>query len=162
MSNTLDTETNGEGGQPLDPHIREQLRKTNEWEKEAKEANARMAEMERKMAFTEAGIPASGVGQLFRDAYQGDLSAEAVRAAAESYGILEQSQSEQGGLSPEERAAQQRILGGTGAGGSSAGRDPRDEMLQRIRSATNAHEVMDLVREMENTHPELGRYTSET
>jgi hypothetical protein len=101
---------------------------------------------------------------LFRDAYQGDLSAEAVRAAAESYGILEtqSQQSEQGGLSPEERAAQQRILGGTGAGGSSAGRDPRDEMLQRIRSATNAHEVMDLVREMENTHPELGRYTSET
>lgn len=54
----------------------------------AKEAEARAMEAERRAAFAEAGIPADGVGALFRKAYDGEASVEAIKEAAAAYGIL--------------------------------------------------------------------------
>lgn len=48
----------------------------------ADEAEARAAAAERDLAFTKAGIPDEGVGSYFRKGYDGDLTAEAIKAEA--------------------------------------------------------------------------------
>ncbi|RMH67984.1 MAG: hypothetical protein D6683_17410 [Actinomyces sp.] len=77
------TDEPSEGGDPAG------LRKrAEEALKAAREAEARAAEAERRAAFAEAGIPTEGVGALFRKAYDGEASVEAIREAAAAYGIL--------------------------------------------------------------------------
>jgi hypothetical protein len=60
---------------------------------EAKRAKAELeqvrAEKARDEAFAKAGIPDSPTGKLFRKAYDGAPDAEAIRAAAQEYGVLE-------------------------------------------------------------------------
>lgn len=47
------------------------------------------AEQTRSEAFAKAGIPDSPAGKLFRKAYDGEPTEQAVRAAALEYGVLE-------------------------------------------------------------------------
>lgn len=56
-------------------------------EQKAAEAEARAAELERQLALAEAGVPREGVGALFRKAYDGDLTPEAIKEAMGEYGI---------------------------------------------------------------------------
>lgn len=46
-------------------------------------------EQARTEAFAKAGIPDSPVGNLFRKAYDGEPTEQAIRAAAQEYGVLE-------------------------------------------------------------------------
>lgn len=170
MTDDLD-ETNGANGEPLDPRIREELRKSREHAARADEAEARAIAAERRSVFAEVGIPSAGMGSLFRDAYQGDLSPEAVKAAAEGYGILggAQSDGQQDGLTEAEREAQRRIAGAGSGLPPQPGSDPREVIMQKIREipfhvgddpAQKQEEIMALVRQLENEHPEVGRFTS--
>jgi len=53
------------------------------------EAIAKLAELERREAFRDAGINVSdGVGSYFVKGYDGDLSVEAIRAEAERVGLV--------------------------------------------------------------------------
>lgn len=73
-----------------DPNPVAQLR--DQLEKERKESAAkdeRLAALERKEAFRDAGVDlASPVGQLLLDAWKDDLDPEAIRARAEEVGAL--------------------------------------------------------------------------
>lgn len=155
-----DLETNGEGGEVLDPRIREQLRRTGDLERQTNEANARADAAERKAAFAEVGIPTEGAGKLFRDTYQGDPDPDAVKMAAESYGILGQRSGDAGndGLTEAERLAHQRIAG-AGSGIPPAGSDHMASYAGEMAKATSAEEVMQIVRRAEAEHPEIGRFT---
>jgi len=59
--------------------------------RKATEAETRATAAERRATFAEAGIPTEGVGALFRKAYDGELTIEAMKTAASEYGILETS-----------------------------------------------------------------------
>lgn len=71
----------------LDPNIRAELRKSRMRGKEAEEAKAEAEASKRELEFYKAGIPADGVGELFRTAYTGPMDVEAIKAKAASYGI---------------------------------------------------------------------------
>ena len=43
--------------------------------------------LRRELALTTAGVPNAGTGALFRKAYDGELTSEAINAAMEEYGI---------------------------------------------------------------------------
>jgi len=79
----------------LDPNIRAELRKSKERAKEAAEAKAEAEALRRDLAFTKAGVPETGVGALLRKAYDGDTDPEAIRKAAEEYGIFQSQPAEQ-------------------------------------------------------------------
>ena len=169
MTDTLDQDTNGEGGEPLDPRLRDQLRQAKQVQRERDEALAELAKERRENVFAQVGIPTSGAGALFRQAYQGDLDLAFVKAAAESYEVLApagQSTQDQG-MSSEERAAAQRIAG-AGTGIPPAGSNVMADFAAKIQAVPynkdnpqeSQRQVMELVHQMEDAHPELGRYTN--
>ncbi len=51
-------------------------------------AEAKTALLERELAFDRAGVPTSGPSSYFRKAYDGDITPEAIRAEAETAGLL--------------------------------------------------------------------------
>lgn len=53
----------------------------------AEELEGQVAALQKELAFTNAGIPTTGTGALLRKAYEGDLTSEAIAAAAEEYGV---------------------------------------------------------------------------
>lgn len=65
--------------------------RAEEAQSKTKEAETRAVAAERRAAFAEAGIPSEGVGALFRKAYDGDVTLEAIQASASEYGISGQS-----------------------------------------------------------------------
>ena len=81
-----------EAPQPLDPNIRKQLREAEKIRKEAESLRAELEAQRREVQFTKAGIPDSGIGALFRKAYDGEATADAIRNAATEYGILQVTQ----------------------------------------------------------------------
>jgi hypothetical protein len=131
--------------QPLDPNIRKQLR---EAEKARKELEAVRAELERERAevqMSRAGIPESGIGALFRKAYDGPADAEAIRRAAEEYGILNPpAQAPVQEASNGELEALRRAQGAT-IGTSGAMPDPGQEYLSALSEAKSPEEVMAII-----------------
>lgn len=55
--------------------------------KEADEAKAKLAVLERQQAFADAGIPQGGMAEYFRKGYEGDLTSDAIKAAATAAGL---------------------------------------------------------------------------
>lgn len=83
MSDDPTLNDDGTPREPLDPRIREQLRRQ---EQELSEANAKIRASDLRAIYAELGIPTTDVGKLFRDTYSGDATIDAVRTAAEGYG----------------------------------------------------------------------------
>jgi len=121
--------------------------------------------------FTQVGIPASGAGELFRQAYSGELDIDSVRSAAERYQVLTPvSTGQNEGLTEDERYTQQRIAGAGSSGiPPSAGQDPRELAIAEIMAIPyklgddpneRAQQVMAVVRRLETGHPEVGRFTN--
>lgn len=138
----LETET-----QPLDPNIRKQLREAEKARKELEQAKAELAAQRREIEFAKAGIPESGLGSLFRKAYDGEASTEAIRKAAEEYGILSPTLSApvEQGTSPSELEALRRAQGAT-LGTSGAQPDPGQEFLAALAGADSPEKIMEIVR----------------
>jgi len=129
--------------QPLDPNIRKQLREAEKARKELDGLKAELETQKREVQFSKAGIPDSGIGSLFRKAYDGETSQEAIRAAAEEYGILK-SESTEDTSSNAELDALRRTQGAT-VGNSGAMPDPQQMYLEALASASTPEEVMRIV-----------------
>lgn len=138
----LETEVS-ETQQPLDPNIRKQLREAEKIRKEAETLRAELEAQRREIQFTKAGIPDSGIGALFRKAYDGDASPEAIRQAAEEYGVL-QSQAPVAEPVDTEVEALRRAQGAT-VGTSGAYPDTQQQYLEALASATTPEDVMRIV-----------------
>jgi len=146
-----------EGNQPLDPNIRRQLREADKARKELEAARAELEKQKLELQFTKAGIPETGAGALLRKAYDGDSSVEAIRKAAEEYGILSTSQEAPPAASDVELDALRRAQGAT-IGTSGVGPDLGQEFLSRIQEATSPEEAMKIV--AESQYEKLGVWTS--
>ena len=142
--------------QPLDPNIRKQLREAEKARKELDGLKAELEAQKREVQFSKAGIPDSGIGSLFRKAYDGETSQEAIRAAAEEYGILK-SESIEDTSSNAELDALRRTQGAT-VGNSGAMPDPQQMYLEALAAASTPDEVMQVVEG--DTGKKLGMYSS--
>lgn len=131
----------------LDPNIRAELRKSRERAKEAEAAKAEVETLKRDLAFTKAGIPETGVGALLRKAYDGDTDPDAIRKAAEEYGINTGGTTESA-PDPvlEELERHRNIAGATGT--NTSGPSPAQELLAAIQAGATEAEVMEAISQM--------------
>ena len=133
----------------LDPNIRAELRKSKERAREAEQAKSEVEQLRKELAFTKAGIPETGVGALLRKAYDGDTDPEAIRKAAEEYGIFQPT--EQHDPVAEELERHRSIAGATGT--NTSGPTAEQEFLAAINAATSQDEIKEIIDRM---GPEAG------
>ena len=143
----------------LDPNIRRQLREAEKVAKEAAEAKAQLASLQREMAFTKAGIPESGTGALLRKAYEGELTPEAIVKAAQEYQIIPTptAQAEPSNSVPDDELASMRRIAGaaTGAGGTPPV-NVEIAFQNDIANAQSESEVMAVITQYHRDNPEIG------
>lgn len=78
---TTDPEAEGGSDSAVIQKLREQANRTQAAENEN-------VALKREMAFDRAGVPTEGPASYFRKAYDGDITPEAIRAEAETAGLL--------------------------------------------------------------------------
>lgn len=86
---TEDDDNDPDAGTESNPvrQLREQNKNLERQLVEAKEAAKANADLTRRLAISEAGIGEHPMRALFVDAYQGELTPEAVKEAAQKYGL---------------------------------------------------------------------------
>lgn len=112
----------------------------------AKTATERADAAERKLAFYEAGIDPKTDKRLtfFMDGYKGELTPEAVKAAAIEAGFIETDDTGgQDAVPDAEREAHQRISGAT-TGGRPTGATDFDALIAEARAAGKTQRVIEL------------------
>jgi len=143
----------------LDENIRAELRKSRQVAKEAAEANAKLAELQKELAFTKAGIPEDGVGSLLRKAYDGEITPEAIRAAASQYGITSQvsnSVSPSQEIPQSELESMRRVNGAAVNAGGTPPVDAGSAFAAELAAATTETEAFAIVQKYGESNPELG------
>ena len=71
----------------LDPNIRSQIRQNAQLTADLEAERATRTSLERRAAFAEAGLADVPHRELFEKSYEGEMTAEAIRAEAEKYGL---------------------------------------------------------------------------
>jgi hypothetical protein len=129
----------------LDPNIRRQLKEAKKARRELDEARAELEAQKRELLFSRAGIPETGLGSLLRKAYDGPADADAIRKAAEEYGIVGVSAAPaEVDNSHAELEALRRAQGAT-IGTSGAHPNPGQEFYSQLAEAKSPEEVMAIV-----------------
>ena len=120
---------------------REDLRQLREKARAADEATTKLAELERKVLFNEAGIDmTSKAAQYFTKGYEGDMTLEAIKAEAEDAGLFRKVESTKPQV-PQHEMAQHQQMNRTTAGGG----DPSTEDYGAlVAAAQSAEEVMQI------------------
>jgi hypothetical protein len=78
----------GEDERSLPAKLRRQLKEANARAKAFEEQAAANAGAARRVAFQDANIPDTPQAKYFREKYDGEMSSEAIRAAATEYGFV--------------------------------------------------------------------------
>ena len=150
----FENEYEQDDSQVLNPNIRKQLREGEKAIKEAAEVQKQLFQLQKEMAFTKAGIPETGAGALLRRAYDGELTAEAIRKQAEEYQIF--AHPAQASTSDEEFDSMRRVAGAaTGAGGT----PPVNvdvAFSTALANATTEAETMAVVTQFYRENPDIG------
>lgn len=141
----------------LDPNIRKQLRQAKKAQQERDNAIAELESYKRDLAFTKLGIPEDGVGRLFRKAYDGDTSPEAVLEAAREYGVISPKPVEAVGNSETDAELQQlaRVQGATVGSSGSNPVAPDQKFAAGMADAQSPEEVMAFLKSMKSEFPDL-------
>lgn len=119
-----DDDDQGQDDQQGQPNWRRKLEADAKAGREATDratkAEAEANTARRELAMAKLGIdPTSGPGKLFAKAYDGENTVEAMRTAAEEYGVLTPAQQQQEQV--EQQAAMQRIQNASAGGAPSGG-----------------------------------------
>ena len=127
----------------LDPHIREALRGVDALRRENAEKDARLAQMERDLAFTKAGIPDTPLAAALAKTYEGPNDPEAVKAYFTELGVESTAtpSSPAASTSDAELDAQRRIA----QVGSAATGDAPVEYMDALKSASTRAEILDVI-----------------
>jgi hypothetical protein len=133
-----------------DDRIKALLKEAREGKKEVAEARQALEAERLAVGFDRANIPESGPGLMFRENYRGDPSADAIRAEATKYGIL-QAPVEQVDVSQEEelnrmRTSQQNV--GDQGQAPNAEDEIRAKMLSIDNSSLSPSEKQDALMEI--------------
>jgi len=133
--------------------LREQAKEAKEARKAAEQAQAELAALQRENAFRKVGIdPDDPKTKYFAKAYDGELTAEAIKAEAEAAGFLAQPADPTGA---DEQAAWQRTA--SAAAGASA-EDQQPDPLAQLRAAKSPEEITAI---MERLIPGVVHYGDE-
>jgi len=138
MTDEFDEENETEGTpkrEPLDPNIRKELR-------EAQATKQELADLKRSVIFDKAGIPEDGLGSMFRNGYNGDVSVQAVKAKATEYGLLKAAPVQIDETSNDSELEALRRTQGATTGGDSAQPDPQQAFLEALAAAKTPEDVM--------------------
>jgi hypothetical protein len=120
---------------PVRARMRELEQQVKAFEAKAKEAEAAT----RELAFVKAGVdPDSAAAKYFVKGYDGELTAEAIRAAAEEASLIPSQRKEVAA----EQQAWNRVAQASRAGETS---DAPVDYVQRFNNAKSAEEVMALM-----------------
>jgi hypothetical protein len=120
---------------PVRARMRELEQQVKAFEAKAKEAEA----AQRELAFVKAGVdPDSAAAKYFVKGYDGELTAEAIRAAAEEASLIPSQKKEVAA----EQQAWNRVAQASRAGETS---DAPVDYVQRFNNAKSAEEVMALM-----------------
>lgn len=119
------------------PEPNDDIRRLREKADGFDKATADLAATNRRLAFAEAGLPAAPWRTYFDKGYEGELTAEAIKAAATEAGFLEAPKPPEQ-TTPEERATHGRIADAS-AGAISA---PPVDVAAEIAQAKTSEEVM--------------------
>ncbi len=145
-----------EEGQVLDPNIRRELR---DGRKHRAQQEAELAAARRDLAFARVGVDDSTpLGKMFVRGYDGDITTEAIRAAAEEIpGLLAPPKPDPNAMSAEEIEAQRRMAGASGGAGV-GGPDLRTawEAEFRAKAAQPGTTIDDLMALVDQADPSLG------
>jgi hypothetical protein len=115
--------------------MRELEQQVKAFEAKAKEAEA----AQRELAFVKAGVnPDSAAAKYFVKGYDGELTPEAIRAAAEEANLVSSEKKEAAG----EQQAWNRVAQASRAGETS---EPPVDYVQRFNNTKSADEVMALI-----------------
>ena len=120
---------------PVRARMRELEQQVKAFEAKAKEAEA----AQRELAFVKAGVnPDSAAAKYFVKGYDGELTPEAIRAAAEEANLVSSEKKEVAG----EQQAWNRVAQASRAGETS---EPPVDYVQRFNNTKSADEVMALI-----------------
>ncbi len=120
---------------PVRARMRELEQQVKAFEAKAKEAEA----AQRELAFVKAGVnPDSAAAKYFVKGYDGELTPEAIRAAAEEANLVSSEKKEVA----VEQQAWNRVAQASRAGETS---EPPVDYTQRLNNAKSADEVMALI-----------------
>jgi hypothetical protein len=120
---------------PVRARMRELEQQVKAFEAKAKEAEA----AQRELAFVKAGVdPESAAAKYFVKGYDGELTPEAIRAAAEEANLVSSEKKEAAG----EQQAWNRVAQASRAGETS---EPPVDYVQRFNNTKSADEVMALI-----------------
>lgn len=138
--NEFDDETVDQGQDPVRAHMRK-------LEKELKQERAARAEAEaakRELAFVKAGVPFDNpVAKYFIKGYDGEITPDAIRAAAEEANLIQPSKQ------AEETKAEQEVWGRISKASRAGERSESVEDWEtKINNARNPDEVMNLLAQM--------------
>jgi len=141
----------------LDPNIRKEIRRARSVDRQLQEVLVLQEQQTRELAFYRAGIPADKRGTYFSQAYNGDLTPEAIKAEYdEVFGTPaaldpnDPNHPDNAGKTAEELAAQKRIAD---AGGEVQGVTGAISLEDAIKNAKTNAEVMEILR---SAPPEAG------
>lgn len=109
--------------------LRAQVRKMEKELKALREEAATGKQAARELQFAKAGVPLDDPkARYFVKGYDGELTAEAIKAAAAEIGLVDAPAQKQADIPAEEKAAHQRIADTTTGAGTPGGRDFNAEM----------------------------------
>lgn len=141
MSEVIDSYDDEIGDQaPKDP-VRARMRQLEKELKAKEQELAEAAAVKRELAFVKAGVPLDNPAtKYFVKAYDGDLTPEAIRAAAEEANFIQKQAQEAQAKS--EQDAWSRLQRASRAGESS---EPVSDWASKINNARNQEEVMQIL-----------------
>lgn len=109
---------------------------------QAAEKDALLAGFQRAQIFDQLNIAQTGPGKLFRDAYQGELTAEAVKAKAMEYDLIKPAEQSAPTIPGVDANAMQRMM--AALPGSQQSTSPPNAM-EAINGAKSTTELMGLI-----------------
>jgi len=139
----------------LNPNIREQLRKSEKIAKEAAEVKQQLAELQKEVAFAKAGIPEGGAGALLRKAYDGEITPEAIRKAAEEYNLFAPTQA-QNSVPDSELDGMRRVAGAAAGAGGTPQVNVETSFATALAGANSETETMAVINQFYRENPEIG------
>ena len=141
MSNSIDDYDDEAGEQAKDP-VRSRMKKLERDLQERDKQLAEAAAAQRELAFLKAGVPADNpMAKYFVKGYDGEITADAIRSAAQEAGLIatEQAKDER---SQQEQQAWGRLQKASRAGEKS---EPSVDWNAKINQARNQEEVLQIL-----------------
>jgi hypothetical protein len=117
---------------------RKDIRALERKAKAADQANADAHAAQRELAFLKAGIPDSGPGKLFAKAYDGELTAEAIRQSAIDFEII----SEEPSVPNDELDIHTRMTNTASGAVPSTGKVDINDLLKAAKSPEEVREII--------------------